>query len=175
MEDQESPALNKGVDFRGTPNATERVSEHLKPGKRRAPLMRYVRINLPRTTRLLLLLVIALVGASSATVALSRHEAFPIFSVILWGICGAAVVFVAVGFLTNARIWSWGAVIASISTVFYVSTLAGDPPYVWNGASIPLAASWNLMLFASIGYLVLYRALLYGVIVASPDNQKFMD
>lgn len=175
MEDQESPALNKGVDFRGTANATEKVSEHIKPGKKRAPLMRYIRINLPRTTRVLLVLIIALVGAASAAVALSGHEAFPLYAPILWGIFGAAVLFVAVGLITKARIWTWGTGIVLASLLVYFSSLVGDPPYVWNGVSTVLAATWNMTLFASISYLVLYWALQYGILVASPDDQKFMD
>ena len=164
-----------GVDFRGTKNATERVTEHLAPGRKRASLLRYVRINLPRTTRLLLLLVIAVIGVASATVALGDHEPFPFATPILWGVFAAAVVFVAVGLLTPARIWTWGVGIALASLLVYVGGLAGDAPYVWNGASVVLAAMWNLTLLASIGYLVLYWALQYGMIVAAPDDQNFMD
>lgn len=47
MEDENSPALRAGVDFCGTPNATQPVLEHIKPGKKRAPLLRYIRFNLP--------------------------------------------------------------------------------------------------------------------------------
>lgn len=47
MEDETPPALRAGVDFRGTPNATQPVLEHIKPGKKRAPLLRYIRFNLP--------------------------------------------------------------------------------------------------------------------------------
>ena len=55
MEDKNSPALRAGVDFRGTKNATQPILEHIKPGKKRAPFLRYIRINLPQTTRLLLM------------------------------------------------------------------------------------------------------------------------
>lgn len=175
IEDENSPALRMGVDFRGTTNATERVSDHIKPGGTRAPLMRYVLINLPRTTRFLLLLVVAVIGAASAAVALGDHEPFPFADPILWGLLGAAVMFVAVGLVTSARIWTWGLGIALASASIYVGGLAGDAPYVWNGASVVVAAMWNLTLLASLAYLVLYRALRYGVIVAAPDDQNFMD
>lgn len=175
VEDERSPALRAGVDFRGTKNATERVSEHVKPGGKRAPLMRYMLINLPRTTRLLLLLVVTVIGAASAAVALGNDEPFPSAIPLLWGIFGAAASFVVVGLVTPARIWTWGAGIAVSSLLVYIGGLAGDAPYVWNGASVASAATWNLTLLASIVYLVLYWALRYGIIVAAPDNQNFMD
>ncbi|OFE17186.1 hypothetical protein BA895_17130 [Humibacillus sp. DSM 29435] len=175
MEDEKSPALRAGVDFRGTQNATMRVSEHVRPGRKRAPLLRYVRFNLPRATRLLLLFVVAVIGAASAAVALSDREPFAFAAPVLWAVCGVAVVFVAVGLLTSARIWAWGAALAVASLLVYLGGLAGDAPYVWNGASIVLAATWNVTLLASIGYLVLYSALRYGIIVAAPDDQNFMD
>ncbi len=175
MEDQHSPALRQGVDFRGTPNATERVTEHLRPGKKRAPLLRYIRINLPRTTRLLLLFVIAVIGMASATIALSDYEPFPFAAPLLWCVVVAAVIFVAVGLLTKNRIWTAGLGIATASTLIYVGGILGDAPYVWNGASITLAAVWNITLFASLGYALLYWALRYGMIVAAPDDQHFMD
>ncbi len=175
MHDERSPALRAGVDYRGTPNATERVSEHIAPGKKRAALPRYVLINLPRTTRLLLLLVVAVIGAASAAVALSGQEPFAFADVLLWGVLAASVVFVAVGLITSARLWTWGAGIAAASILVYLGGLAGDAPYVWNGASIAAAATWNLTLLASLGYLALYAALRYGAIVAAPDDQNFMD
>ncbi len=175
LEDEKSPALRAGVDFRGTTNATERVSEHIRPGRKRAPFLRYIRINLPRATRLVLLLVIAVIGGASAAVALGDHEPFRFANPILWAVLGAAVLFVAVGLVTSARIWIWGVGIALASLLVYLGGLAGDAPYVWNGASIVQAATWNLTLLASIGYLVLYWALRYGIIVAAPDDQNFMD
>ncbi len=175
MEDENSPAARAGVDFRGTQNATERVTKHLKPGRGRAPLMRYIRINLPRTTRLFLLFVVAVIGVASATVALAGHEPFPFANLLLWGVFGATVVFVAAGLATSARIWTWGAGIAVASLLVYMGGIAGDAPYVWNGASILLAAMWNTTLLASLGYLALFWALRYGMLVAAPDDQNFMD
>lgn len=175
MEDERSPALRAGVDFRGTENATVRVTEHLRPGRKRAPLLRYVRINLPRATRVLLLLVVAVIGAASAAVALGDREPFAFAAPILWAVCVAAVLFVGVGLSTSARIWGWGVGIAVASLLVYLGGLAGDAPYVWNGATVLSAATWNVTLLASLGYLVLYGALRYGVIVAAPDDQNFMD
>lgn len=174
-EDENSPALRQGVDFRDTPNATVRVTEHVRPGKKRAPLLRYIRINLPRTTRLFLLLVIAVIGVASATTALSGHEPFPFAIPLLWVVVAAAIVFVAVGLLTKKRIWTIGLGIALASLLIYVGGFLGNAPFVWNGASITLAAVWNTTLFASLAYAVLYWALNYGMIVASPDDQNFMD
>ncbi|MFD1009542.1 MULTISPECIES: hypothetical protein [Oceanisphaera] len=175
MEDENSPALRAGVDFRGTKNATQPVLEHIRPGKKRAPLLRYIRINLPRTTRLLLVAVIAVIGGASAAVALSNHEPFLFAVPALWSVFGTAVVFVTVGLLSSARIWTWGLIIALCSLLIYVGGLLGNAPYIWNGASVVDAAIWNLTLFASIGYMVLFWALRYGMIVAAPDNQNFMD
>lgn len=175
MHDERSPALRAGVDFRGTQNATERVSEHIAPGRKRAPLLRYIRINLPRSTRLLLLLVVAVIGAASAAVALGSQEPFVLATPILWAIFVAAVVFVAAGLLTSATIWVWGLGISLASLLVYVGGLVGDAPFVWNGASVAAAATWNVTLLASLAYLALYWALRYGMIVAAPDNQNFMD
>lgn len=175
MEDENSPALRAGVDFRGSDNATRRVLRHAKPGKNRSPLLRYVRFNLPRTTRLLLIAMVALIGGASAAVALSSHEPFPFAMPVLWGVVGASAVFVAVGLLTAARLWNWGLGIALASLLVYLGGLVGNAPYVWNGASVAAAAIWNLTLVGATGYVVLFAALRYGMIVASPDNQHFMD
>lgn len=175
MEDKNSPALRAGVDFRGTKNATQPVLKHIKLGKKRAPLLRYIRINLPKTTRLLLVAVIAVIGAASAAVALSNHQPFLLATPALWSVFGAAVVFVAVGLITSARIWTWGLLIALFSLLIYLGGLLGNAPYVWNGASVVTAAIWNLTLLASLAYMVLFGALRYGMIVAAPDNQNFMD
>lgn len=175
MQDENSPALRAGVDFRGSKNATQPVLEHIKPGKKRAPFLRYIRFNLPRTTRLLLVAVIAMIGAASAAVALSNHQPFLFATPALWSVCAAAVVFSAVGLLTSARIWTWGLIIALSSLLIYMGGLLGNAPYIWNGASVVSAAIWNLTLFASIAYIMLFWALRYGMIVAAPDKQNFMD
>ncbi|MDO5737055.1 MAG: hypothetical protein Q4P15_11335 [Propionibacteriaceae bacterium] len=83
--------------------------------------------------------------------------------------------FVLVGLVPSVRPWTWGTGIAGAAILIYLVGIAGTAPYVWNGASIPQAAIWNLMLFASLAYLVLYAAQRYGMIVAAPDNQNFMD
>lgn len=175
MEDENSPALRASVDFRGSKNATQPVLEHIKPGKKRAPLLRYIRINLPRTTRLILVAMVAVIGAASAAVALSNHEPFLFATPILWGIVGAAAAFVAVGLLSSARLWHWGLAIALASLLVYLGGLWGHAPYIWNGASVMLAAMWNLTLLAAVGYVVLFAALRYGMVVAAPDNQRFLD
>lgn len=174
-DDENSPALRQGVDFRGTENATSRVTEYVPPGRTRAPLLRYIRINLPRLTRLVLLAVVAVIGIASAATALGGPEPFPFANPLLWAVLVAAVLYVGVGLASKARIWTVGLGIALASLLIYVGGIFGTAPYVWNGASLVQAAIWNTTLFASLGYLVLYWALQYGMIVASPDDQNFMD
>lgn len=65
--------------------------------------------------------------------------------------------------------------IALCALLIYLGGLLGNAPYVWNGASVVTAAMWNLTLLASLAYMVLFGALRYGMIVAAPDNQHFMD
>ncbi len=173
--DENSPALRQGVDFRGTPNATARITEYLRPGRKRAPFLRYIRINLPKTTRVVLLLVIAAIGIASATTALGDVEPFPFADPLLWAVTAASVIFVAIGAVSKARIWIFGLCIALASLLIYIGAIFGTAPYVWNGASILAAAIWNLTLFVPLVYLVLYWALQYGMIVAYPDDQNFMD
>ena len=174
-EDENSPALRKGVDYRGTPNAIARVTEYVRPGKKRAPFLRYIRINLPRTVRVVLLAVIAAIGASAATVALSDYEPFAFADVLLWAVLAAAIVVVAIGLATKLRVWTAGLGVALAALLIYIGGIFGTAPFVWNGASIVLAAVWNLVMIASVVYLLLYWALNYGMIVAAPDNQNFMD
>lgn len=174
-EDINSPALRQGVDFRGTPNAVERVTEHVQPGRTRASFFRYIRINLPRATRGVLLMVIAGIGVASAATALGEGEPFPFADTLLWIVAAVAALFVGVGMVSKARIWASGLVIVAVSIATYIGGVFGTAPYVWNGASVVQAAIWNLTLFLSLGYLFLYCALRYGMIVASPDNQNFMD
>lgn len=175
MEDENSPALRAGVDFRGSKNATQPVLRHVRPGKKRAAFWRYVRINLPRTTRLLLVAMVAVIGGASAASALLSHEPFPFATPVLWAVVGAAAAFVAVGLLTAARLWTWGLAIALASLLVYLGGLVGHAPYVWNGASVASAAIWNLTLVGATGYVVLFAALRCGMIVAAPDNQRFLD
>ena len=175
-EDQNSPALRQGVDFRGTPNEVEKVTEYVRPGKKRAPFLRYIKINLPRTTRFVLLLVVALIGVTAAATALGDHEPFVLADTALWVVCAAAVVFVAVGALAaRTRLWAWGVVISVVALLVYIGGIFGDAPYVWNGAPAIAAATWNVMMLLSLAYLALYWALRFGMIVAYPDDQNFMD
>lgn len=159
----------------GTPNATQDVLRHVKPGKTRAPFLRYFRFNLPRTTKAVLILVIAVIGATAAGVALSDHLPFPGAQFALWIVVALAVIYVLFGLLTKLRIWDYGSLIAAAALITYVGGLLGDAPFVWNGASIYLAATWNVMTLASLAYFALNWAVNYGMLVAYPDDQGFTD
>lgn len=174
-EDPNSPALSQGVDFRGTPNATERVTEYLKPGRRRAAFPRYIKLNLPRTTKAVLLLVLAATGAAAVAVALDNWEPFKMSDIFLWALLGLSLVFVGVGVATDKRIWTAALTVPLFSLVIYALGALGNAPYVWNGGTIVQAATWNLLLIIPVVYLVLYGLMRYGMIVAYPDDQNFMD
>lgn len=156
-------------------NATEDVLHHIKPGKIRAPFFRYFRFNLPRLTKLALLVVMAGIGITAFVVGLSSHLPFDHAQIPLFITAAAAAVFVLTGIVSKSRIWDIGLFIALAALVTYIGGLFGDAPYVWNGAPLELAAVWNLMMLLSLAYLVAYWALLYGVIVAHPDRQDFPD
>lgn len=156
-------------------NATEDVYRYIKPGKTRAPFFRYIRINLPRLTKALLLLVVAVIGASAAAVALSDHPPFPGGGAVLGAIAAVAVGYALVGAVTRLRNWDFGSLIASAAALVYVGGLFGHAPYVWNGASVPLAACWNTMLFAAVAYWALNWAVNYGVLAVWPETQGFTD
>ncbi|GAB47722.1 hypothetical protein, partial [Mobilicoccus pelagius] len=170
-----SPALNRGVDHRGTKNATQKVTRHVRPGAERAFLLRYIRINLPRTTRVLLAAVVAGIGAAAVAVATGAHAPFPAAGPVLWVLACAAAAFAVVALLTRLRVWGVGAVLAAVTVLVYLAGVVGDAPFVWNGGTIAQAATWNLLLFLPLAYLALYWALRYGMIVASPDDQNFTD
>lgn len=72
-------------------------------------------------------------------------------------------------------LWDFGALAASAFLLIYIGGLVGDAPFVWNGASISLAATWNVMAFSALGYLLLRWAVGYGMLVAWPDAQGFTD
>ncbi|QJC22494.1 hypothetical protein [Arcanobacterium buesumense] len=160
----------------GTPNATEDVYHHIKPGRKRANFFRYFRFNLPRLTKALLIAVIATTGGAAAYVAVSGHEPFPHGMIPLWIVTGLAMVFVLVALTTRLPIWDYGSLISFAACVTYIGGIvSGSAPFVWNGASIPLAASWNLMIFASLGYFVLNWAVNFGILVVWPKTQGFTD
>ncbi|AIG64313.1 hypothetical protein CATYP_06480 [Corynebacterium atypicum] len=165
----------KDINVVGTPNATEDVYHHIKPGRTRAPFLRYIRIDLPRLTKALLLLVVAVIGAMAAIVALSDHLPFSGADIALWAVVVLAVIYLAFGLCTKLRIWDYGSYVASAAVLVYIGGLFGDAPYVWNGASIELAAAWNTMLIASVAYWVLNWAVNYGMLSAWPDTQGFTD
>ncbi|MDO5731038.1 hypothetical protein [Corynebacterium sphenisci] len=159
----------------GTPNATEDVYRHRRPGSKRAHVLRYFRFNLPRLTKAALLAVVALIGGCAAAVARSDHPPFPHAEPALWIVVAMAVAFLAFGLTTRLRIWDFGSAVAAGALIIYIGGIIGDAPYVWNGASVGLAATWNLMAFASLGYLALNWAVNFGMLVAWPDTQGFTD
>lgn len=154
---------------------------HVKPGRSRAPFLRYIRINLPRLTRGLLVLVIAFLAFSAGYVAYQTsiantfEEPFSQSHLVLWAIVCLAGLFVLLGTVTTWRIWDYGMVPASAAVLTYMGGLMGTAPFVWNGADLYLAAAWNTMLFAAVTYVVLRWALDYGMIAAYPDDQGFED
>ncbi|MEJ5997791.1 hypothetical protein [Corynebacterium sp. H130] len=150
------------------------VNLHIKPGRKRAPFFRYIRINLPKTTRVLLVAVVATIGGCAGWTSTSARDIFSGSDIALWLIAGLAAVFVALG-VTRLRVWDFGLVPAIGALIVYGIGLASDAPYVWNGASVLQAAVWNLMMLCALAYLVLYWALGYGMIVAYPDDQGFED
>ena len=175
QDDPNSRALRHGVDFRGTKNATERVTRHVAPGRERAFALRYIRINLPRTTRLLLLLVVAGIGVAAAAVAAGGHAPFALAGPVLWVVAAAATVFVVIGLVTSRRLWTAGLPVAAVALLVYLAGCLGEAPFVWNGATVGVAATWNLLLLLPVVYLLLYWALRYGMIAAAPDDQNFLD
>ena len=151
------------------------IDEHVPPGKTRAPFFRYIRINLPRLTRAFIVAVMAVVAASAFYVAAATTGIFTGAQLCLCLVGTLASIFVLSGLVPRWRIWDFGLVPALGAVLVYVAGLFGTAPYVWNGASIGVAAAWNVMLFASLGYGLLYWALNYGVIAAYPDDQGFED
>lgn len=156
-------------------SATEDVRRFVAPGRTRAPFFRYFRFNLPRLTKAVLLVLQATVGAAAVTVALSDHPPFAGAKIAL-GLVGAlAAALVAVGLATRRRVWDFGSFVAVAALLAYVGGLFGDAPYVWNGAPVGLAATWNLMMLGAVGYLLINRAVNYGMLVVWPDDQGFTD
>lgn len=156
-------------------NDTQDVMLHVPPGRERAPFFRYIRINLPRLTKAVLLLIIAALGGCAAYVASSNHEVFPASDIVLWIVIGFAAVFVVVGVLTKLKIWDFGVVPAFGALLLWGAGLFTHAPFVWNGAEVYEAAAWNTMMLSGVAYLLLYWALNYGILVAYPDDQGFED
>ncbi|WP_244887594.1 hypothetical protein [Corynebacterium spheniscorum] len=86
-----------------------------------------------------------------------------------------AILYLVVAAVTKLRIWDAGSLIAICAVLIYIGGLFGDAPYVWNGASIQQAAIWNIMMMASVAYVVLNALVLYGMFVVYPDDQNFTD
>lgn len=159
-----------GVDI----NTTD-WKKHVKPGRKRAPFFRYIRINLPRLTRAAILAIMALLAFCAGAVALSDHLPFVGGDIALWVVVGLAVTFLVVGLVTKARVWDFGLVPALGAVIAYIGGLFGTAPYVWNGAGVYLAAAWNTMMFCGVAYVIIRWALNYGILVAYPDDQGFED
>ncbi|WKD59296.1 hypothetical protein [Corynebacterium caspium] len=152
--------------------------KYIKPGRKRAPFFRYIRINLPRLTRLFLSIVFLVIALCAFSVSTSSF-APAIFNGAALALKALSIIsglFGALGILTRLRIWSFGMIPASIGILIYaVGCIFGTAPFVWNGADITLAAAWNVVFLASVAYLVLYWAMRYGILVAAPDDQGFED
>lgn len=151
------------------------VNLHVKPGRKRAPFFRYIRINLPRLTRAAIIAVMALLAFTAAVVARSGHLPFSAGDIALWLVVALAVIFVVVALVPSTRPWDFGCVPALAAILAYVGGLFGDAPYVWNGASVELAAAWNSMMLLGVVYLVIRWAESYGILAVYPDDQGFED
>ncbi|GAB3939820.1 hypothetical protein [Corynebacterium tapiri] len=159
----------------GVDNNIHDVKLHIKKGRKRAPFFRYIRINLPRTTKAIALLVIAALGACSLALALDGISPFIGGTIALYVIATVSFGFCVVGAFVHKDIWGIGMVPALMALVFYIASLFGTAPFVWNGYGIFTAATFNSLLFAAIAYLVIRWALSYGMLVAYPDDQGFDD
>lgn len=161
----------------GTPvnNDIHDVLHHVPPGRKRAPFFRYIRFNLPRLTKAVLLLIIAIIGLAAGYVASGDHEIFPASDIVLWMIAAFAAIFVVVGLVTKWRIWDFGLISAFGAILVWGVGLFANAPFVWNGGELYEAASWNVMMMCGFAYLILYWALNYGILVAYPDDQGFED
>lgn len=151
------------------------ISLHVKPGKERAPFFRYIRINLPKLTRAMIVAVMALQGGLAWYVARAEFSIFPEQEIVLYLLVALCAVVVVLGAVTPWRVWDFGLIPAVGSLLLFFGGLAGTPPWVWNGADVYLAAAWNTTALCGLAYLVVYWALDYGVLVAYPDDQGFED
>lgn len=151
------------------------ITRHIKPGRQRAPFFRYIRFNLPRLTRALLFVVVALQGALAVAVSRTDFHIFDGQRAALWLLAGCSGIFAVLCACTRWRIWDFGLVPALGSVALFIGGIAGTAPWVPNGAHVYLAAGWNTMFFCGLAYLLLYWALDYGVLVAYPETQGFED
>lgn len=156
-------------------NDTQDVLRHVPPGRSRAPFFRYIRFNLPRLTKAVLLLVVALIGVGAGYIVNGDHEIFAASDMVLWILVGFAAVFVVLGLVTKWRIWDFGLIPTFGALITWGAGLFTNAPFVWNGGGLYEAASWNLMMLCGLAYLVLYWALNYGILVAYPNDQGFED
>ncbi|MHA2789432.1 hypothetical protein ACXZ66_09835 [Corynebacterium sp. S7] len=154
---------------------TTDVNHYIKPGRKRAPFLRYIRINLPKTTRALIVLIFALLGVSAGYVAYLGHPVFDGIGLVLWGLvalCAIAVVFTA---FTKLRTWDFLVLPAVAALIIWGVGFFQNAPFVWNGGGLYEAVAWNMLMFCGLAYLVIYWALNYGMLVAWPDDQNFND
>lgn len=156
-------------------NDVQDVMLHVPPGRKRAPFFRYIRFNLPKLTKAVLLLIIAGIGACAGYIVSIEHEIFVGDNLALWLIIVTAAIFVLLGVVSKLRIWDFGMVPALGALLLYVGGLVGNAPFVWNGADTYTAATWNLMMLLAFAYVILRWALGYGILVAYPDDQGFED
>lgn len=174
--DENDTSEEKTINVVGTPNATRDVYHHVKTGGKRAHFFRYFYFNLPKITKAIVVLAIAVIGISAGIVASSHHLPFLGADIALWIVVFFAVVFLLMALFTRKAIWDFGSFIALGACTIYIGGLLGHTaPYVWNGASLYLAATWNLMLFTSIFYFILNWAINVHIFVVWPDDQHFTD
>lgn len=151
------------------------IRHHIPPGRTRAPFLRYFRFNLPRMTKAGLLVLMAALAGCATAVAVYAQPLFPASDLVLGVVAGAAALFVLLGLVSRWRIWDFGMVPALGALLTYAGGLMGHAPFVWNGADIYLAATWNVLMLLALAYVALWWALGYGMLVAYPDDQGFQD
>ncbi|MFS0254594.1 hypothetical protein ACL1C9_13215, partial [Corynebacterium striatum] len=81
------------------------INLHIKPGKTRAPFFRYFRFNLPRLTRGLLCVVIAIPGAVAAAFAQSDIFIFEGQNAVFYLLAAVSAIFVVLGLCSAWRLW----------------------------------------------------------------------
>ncbi|MDO5700035.1 MAG: hypothetical protein Q4P36_00990 [Bowdeniella nasicola] len=163
-----------GPNAVGTPNATEAVRHHIRPGRKRAHLLRYFRFDLPRLTKAILVALVSGIGIAAGVIAFTRPP-FPYAALALGVVVVLSLSYVLLALFTRWRIWDFGSAISAVALLCYLGGTLGTPPLVPNGATIGLAATWNLLLFLPLAYLVANWAVNFGILVVWPDRQGFTD